>query len=516
MQTGLTKVKALVFVGMTCALVMSIRNVPDVAATGWTLFFYLIIASLMYALPVTLISGEFGGMFTKGGGPELWTTNSLNKKWGFVTSWLLWVQMFPGMVMVSSVLAPLLGYIIGDDSLGLNNVATVVLILIVYWIVTILNLIFDMAKFGGKFGTWLGVYIPFITLVVLGIFALGKAGITPQSTLGTFEFYKLFPHEGIEIFPSGNENASTLQYFAPIIFIYSGIEMSSVYIPRLVKPALTYVRGIFIALILMFAFNTVSGFLVAGVVANGQMELNNITQGIVLYLDILGLPHWIANVFALCVFIGVAVQLSAWASGPSKTITGSARRGQYPPKWKYWKTNKFDVAPTVILTQAVIISIFSFVFLLGSSVNAAFLMLVNSTTVIYCIVYVIMGVGILRLRKTQPDLERPFRVGGKNSKGNGALWFVVIILFVTIAAAVILTLITSSLLNFWVVIIITAVLFFAPLIIASRQKDEWVDIVNAELAKEHPEVHADYHAPVAAAGAAAPSAASSSDASDKK
>lgn len=104
------------------------------------------------------------------------------------------------------------------------------------------------------------------------------------------------------------------------------------------------------------------------------------------------------NLFSLLVFIGVAVQLSAWASGPAKTVTESARKGAYPPKFNFWKTNQFDVSKSVILTQSVIISIFALFYLLIPGVNQAFLMLVNSTTVIYCIVYVIMGIAVLRLR----------------------------------------------------------------------------------------------------------------------
>lgn len=55
---------------------------------------------------------------------------------GFVVSWLLWVQMFPGMVMVASALAPLFGNIIDNVPLGLNSKFTLVVILVVYWIIT--------------------------------------------------------------------------------------------------------------------------------------------------------------------------------------------------------------------------------------------------------------------------------------------------------------------------------------------------------------------------------------------
>ncbi|MGC3839806.1 amino acid permease, partial [Enterococcus faecium] len=77
----------------------------------------------------------------------------------------------------------------------------------------------------------------------------------------------------------------------------------------------------------------------------------------------------------------------------------------YPPKFNFWKSNQFDVTKSVILTQSVIFSIFALFYLLIPGVNQAFLMLVNSTTVIYCIVYVIMGIAVLRLRYTHAKLN---------------------------------------------------------------------------------------------------------------
>ena len=148
------------------------------------------------------------------------------------------------------------------------------------------------------------------------------------------------------------------------------------------------------------------------------MELNNIAQSISIYCQILGLPHIIVNIFSLLVFVGVAVQLSAWASGPAKTVTRKCQKRSYPPKFNFWKTNQFDVSKSVILTQSTIISIFALFYLLIPGVNQAFLMLVNSTTVIYCIVYVIMGIAILKLRQAHPEYKRPFRIGKKGSNSN--------------------------------------------------------------------------------------------------
>ena len=72
--------------------------------------------------------------------------NALGEKWGFVTSWLLWVQMFFGMVMVSSTVGVLFGYVINKPELSSNNYFIFAVILISYWSVTLLNLKFDMVK----------------------------------------------------------------------------------------------------------------------------------------------------------------------------------------------------------------------------------------------------------------------------------------------------------------------------------------------------------------------------------
>ena len=46
-------------------------------------------------------------------------------------------------------------------------------------------------------------------------------------------------------------------------------------------------------------------------------------------------------------------------------------------------------------------------------VNAVFLTLTNATTIIYSIVYVLIAISLIKLRKSQPDRLRPYRIGKK-------------------------------------------------------------------------------------------------------
>jgi amino acid transporter len=461
------KVSLFVFIGMTCALVASIRNITNVAAAGWTMFAYMIIAIVLYTLPVAFISGEFAAEFPGDGGPENWVTSAIGPRWGMVTSWMLWVQMFPGMVMVGSVLAPMLATTISQPQLATNNIFTLVCILVVYWIVTLLNFKFDMAKIGGKIGTWLGIYIPVIFLFVGGLATLIKLGINPNGMLGNFDPALLVPDQ---------QSAGTLNQLIPIMFIFTGIELSSVYMTRLKNPTKDYMKGVIAAMIFMALFNVVNGFLLANAInAKGGVQLNNIAQGFGAMMSVLGLPGWFTNVFALLVFLGVAVQLSAWATGPSKTITASARRGVYPPKFGWWKTNKLGVSRGVLLTQATVISLFSLLYLLVPAINTAFLLLTSATAIMYNVVYVIMGVAVWRARKTHPNINRPFKVA--------ALGAVVTIMIIVIVAATIASFVTGTLMGAIIQLVITIVLIAIPLIVYANRKDSWRTDIEAALAR---------------------------------
>jgi amino acid transporter len=463
------------FIGLTMALCATVRSIPTLAAAGWTLVTYIIFAVVFFLAPIAFISGELSTMLPQEGGPQLWVKTALGNKWGFVVAWLLWVQMFPGMVMVASTLGPLLGNTFGNVTLGNNHWFILGCILVIYWIITFLNLKFDMAKVGGNIGVWLGVYIPALVIFIMGVFALAKVGIVSHGYLGNFSWSKLLPNL---------QNMDTFKYLAGIMFIFVGIEMSSVYMPRLKDATKNYTKGIFISLIGLVLLNLVNATLVANVVPDGKMELSNITQPILIYCHILGLPTIIANIFSFpMVFIGVLLQLSAWVTGPSKTIIQVARDGLLPPKFKFHRQNEYGVSRNVVLTQSIIISLFALLYGVMEDVNTVFLTLTNATTIIYSIVYILIAIALIKLRKEQPDAPRPYRIG---KKGNSKAFTVTTMLILSIIIVVIATLGSSTWIIGVLVSLITIIMFVTPLIINSFKKDAWLTETKKDL-----EVHGD-------------------------
>lgn len=456
----LSKISLPTFIGLTFALVAG-PYYSTLTATGWNMFIYMGIAALCFALPIALISGEFGTTFPGRGGPELWVNNTLGPKWGFVTSWLIWAAMFPSMVVVGTGFAPMLALLIKRADLVENPIYTLVVILGLVWSMTILNLKFDMAKINGKFGIWLGLYIPVLMLFSLGLITFIKFGFSSHSILGQFSFHKLIPQS----FTSG-----TGMYFSGIIFVFLGIEMSSVFITRLNNPSKQYSKGIITALIMLALFSLINSFLVANVIPAGKIQLNNGAQPLQIFANELGLPYVLVQLFCLFSIVSVVTNMSTWFVSASKTITQSALQGDFPPKFNFWKTNKFNACKSLLLVQAIAISLLAGAYVVIPGINKVFIIITNSGTVLYCMAYCLMAIGFITMRRQNKAQQHPFRIG---KKGNGLGYFMAGLLIVTVFFALTITFINNNLVNFIFVVVLVAILFAIPLVIYKIKKPEW-------------------------------------------
>ncbi|WP_416825444.1 tyrosine-tyramine antiporter [Ectobacillus polymachus] len=460
-------------IGITMAFFGTVRSVPTLAATGWTQIFYMTIAAVAFAIPIALMSAELSTGFPEEGGPQVWVKNALGEKWGFVTSWLLWAQMFFGMVMVASTVGVLFGYVVNKPELSSNNIFIFAVILISYWGVTLLNLKFDMVKIAGNWGAVIGVYIPFVMLVVLGVIYMIKNGIQPNSYLGHFQPSDLVPNF---------KDLGSLTYLSGIIFIFAGVEISSVHANNIENPKRNYPVAVIASVLLLVFFNTVAGLTVANAVPQGKIELANITQPYLIMCQDLGIPSIFVNLVSLMILIGVLVQLSAWVLGPSKSMIKVAEEGLLP-KFFQKRTDK-GIPITFVLVQAVVISVVSFLYVVVPDISSAFLIITITTTILYCIVYILIAISAIRLRYNMPDVKRPFRLG---SKGNGLMWFVSLFSMTGIVLTIGVSLIPPSILKpsqstGYVIfqVVATVVMVGIALLIHKNKKPEWKKEENNE------------------------------------
>ena len=125
-----------------------------------------------------------------------------------------------------------------------------------------------------------------------------------------------------------------------------------------------------------------------------------------------GIPESVSLLIAFGVLAGVM----SWISGPSRGLLWTAKEGQLPEFMK--KTNKNGVQVNILVIQGCIVSVLSSLYIVMKDVSVAFFLLSALTIGLYLIMYMMMYAAGIRLRYTQPDLPRSYRVPG----GKAGMW----------------------------------------------------------------------------------------------
>ncbi|MEG1426099.1 MAG: amino acid permease, partial [Oscillospiraceae bacterium] len=118
-------------------------------------------------------------------------------------------------------------------------------------------------------------------------------------------------------------------------------------------------------------------------------------------------------------------------------------------------------------------------FLVIPNVSKAFLIINVTTMLLYCVVYVLIAVSAIRLRYTEPELPREFRLG---KHGNTVMWIISMLALAVIVATMTIGLIMPAGLNMnplvYVALQLLIVLFFvaAALLIFKFKKPSWKQI----------------------------------------
>lgn len=448
-------------VGISIAFYGSVRSVPTLAIVGWQQIFFMIGAAVLFAIPISLIAAELATGWPEEGGSQVWVKEALGERWGFVTAWLLWVQLFFGMVMVSSTVGVMLAYTIGRPELAQNNMFIFIIIVISYWTVTLLNFKFDMGKVVGSIGAVVGIYIPFAALVILGLWWTFKHG---NVFLGPLNVQTAIPSLA---------SFDKLSFFSGIIFIFSGLEIASVHANNIENPKRNYPISVFLSMGLLIIFNLIAGLTEANTIPSDKIELSNITQPFQIYFNELGMP-WLTNLIAGMIAIGVLAQLSAWVLGPSKAMIKVAEEGNLPPIFQ--KRTRRDVPITFVLIQAIVVSLVAIVYVVVPDVNNSFFMVLILTTILYSIVYIFIILAEIILKYKKPDVHRAFTIPG----GRGGMWITCILAMIGVIITIVVSLIPPSSIppegnTMYIAfqVIGTLICFISPLIIYAFKKESW-------------------------------------------
>jgi len=389
-------------------IIASLRALPLMAEEGFSLVFFFLAAAFIFLIPSALVSAELATGWPKTGGVYVWTKEAFGERYGFLAIWLQWIQNVIWYPIALSFIAATIAYVF-NPTLANNKFFVLIVILTVYWAATFAN--FCGIKISGLISISCGLagtILPAVLTIVLGIVWL-VIGRTPQIS---FSSQSLFPDMS---------HVRNIVFLAGVLLTYAGMEVSAVHAQEVKDPQRNYPRAIFIATLIVLAMFILGSLSVAIVIPQKQISLvAGLMEAFTVFFATYNLK-WAIPIIALLITLGAMGQVSSWIIGPSKGLLVAARDGNLPPLLQH--VNSRGVPIHILIAQAIIVTLISLVFLFMPTVSSSYWILTALTIQLYLIMYILMFAAAIKLRYSKPDVNRAYRIPGKNF----GMWFVAVI-----------------------------------------------------------------------------------------
>jgi amino acid transporter len=189
---------------------------------------------------------------------------------------------------------------------------------------------------------------------------------------------------------------------------YSGMEMNSVHVGSLRNPRSEFPRAMFMSVGLVLLIFILPALAISWVIPAEQLSL---TAGVMQAFDAffgyfnMGVLVPVVAIALVCASTG---GMLTWLAGPSKGLLLIARREGYLPPF-FQQQNEHGIPVNILVVQGAVTTVIALLYALIPSVSSAYWILSVMTTQVYLIVYLLMFVAAVNLRKRQPNVERGYR-----------------------------------------------------------------------------------------------------------
>ncbi len=397
---SIQKISVTALVLLITGAIDSVRNLPATALFGSSLIFFFIFSSIIFLIPVALVSAELSSTWSnEEGGIYSWVKNAYGTNMAFFTIWLQWINTMAWYPTILSFIAGTLAYLINPE-LAQNKIYLVSVILIVFWSLTFLGLsgLKSSAKFA-SFCAIVGMLLPIGLIIILAIVWMIQGH--PSAIRINFT----------DILPNFDKTQSWVSLTA-IMTSFLGMELAAVHVRNVRKPQRNFPRAMFFSTILILFTMILGSLAIAIVLPSNEISLvQGVMQAFTNFLQAYHLSAFMP-VLVIMILLGSVGSMINWIISPAKGLLIAADHG-FLPNWLY-KLNKHGIASRILILQAILVTILCSGFLLLPSVNAFYWLFTDLSTELYILMYVMMFIAAIRLKHKHSTLNRPFAVpGGK-------------------------------------------------------------------------------------------------------
>jgi amino acid transporter len=379
---------------MTVGSVGYLGSAPALSVFGLASVFLYVLPALMFFVPVSLVAAELASGWP--GGVYNWVREGVSAPLGLLAVWCEFAQTIFYYPALLGYVAGTLAYVFNQRLAG-NGAYNAVIIIGLFWGgVLVLSLRGSaLAARLSSSGTWIGTLIPAAILVALGVAYLLR-GNHPAAPMTTSH-----------LLPAWNGLASIV-LIVNSFFTYAGVEVNAVHVDELRNPAREYPRSIFIAMALVLAVFIFPTLAIAWVIPAARISL---TTGVMQAFDsLLGRFSlgFAVPLIAIALAVGALAGMMAWLDGPSEGLLRIGREQGFLPPY-FQKVNGKGIEVRILAAQGVVITIIALLYAFIPDVSRAYWIFAVMATQVYLIMYVLMFIAAMRLRRSQPKHARGYR-----------------------------------------------------------------------------------------------------------
>ena len=367
-----------------------------VAALGNSQFFWWIFMIVAFLLPYGLISAELGTTYQGDGGLYDWINKAYpGTRWGARASWWYWLN-FPLWMASLAVMTPdLIGIIFGVE--------------VNIWVGLMIQLIFIVIV------TVIACFPVCDSVIILNICAVIKVFLA--LLVGGMGIYFIFRNgfvndmSPITFLPSFD--LDSLSFISVIIFNMLGFEVVCTFADDMKDPKKQIPQAIVIGGIVIAAIYLLGGFGIgAGIPASEIDAAGGLIESVILMSGMEG--GIFISAIALLFLITLFGNMISWSLGVNNTACYAAENGDMPRLFtKRWTKNDMPIGAALINgIVAAAICILGVVMTLIAPESELFWTFFALNLVLFLMSYLPIFPAFLKLRKTDPNVNRPFRVPG--------------------------------------------------------------------------------------------------------
>jgi amino acid transporter len=378
---------------MTTSSVASLRPSPTMAVYGLAAVFLYVVPAIVFLLPTSLVSAELASGWN--GGVYNWVSLGISKPMGFLAVWCQFAMTIFYYPSLLAFVASTLAYVFNPE-LAASGVWTAAVIMVTYWTGVWISSRGTKGVAGlASGGLIIGTLVPGALLVILGLVFLGQGN--PSAA----------PMDADHILPAWAGLAS-LVLIVNNFLSYSGMEMNAVHVSSLRNPAKEFPKAMFLAMGLVLAIFILPALAISWIVPAEQLSL---TAGVMQAFDAVFAffgSQWLTPIIGIMLVTASLGGMLTWLAGPSKGLLLISRQEGYLPPYLQ-KLNKNGVQQNILVVQGAVTTVIALAYAFIPDVSSAYWIFSVITTQVYLIMYLLMFVAAVQLRRKHPDHPRGFR-----------------------------------------------------------------------------------------------------------